>query len=109
VTALVAVLATLLTTAGGVLVGLAVAAARRDLMRRADEQVDLATRDRLVASLYLERVVVTLHSGEGFTGLLADQDAESLLLRSAQALPAGRDVDGELLIPRRDVHYLQKP
>jgi hypothetical protein len=106
VTALVAVLATLLTIAVVVLVGLAVAAARRDLTRRADEQVD---RDRLVASLYLERVVVTLHSGEGFTGLLADQDAESLLLRSAQALPAGRDVDGELLIPRRDVHYLQKP
>ena len=108
-TALVAVLATLLVVAVVVLVGLAVAAVRRDLARRADEQVDLATRDRLMSSMYLERIVVTLTSGEGFSGLLADQDAESLLLRSAQSLPAGRAVDGELLIPRRDVQYVQRP
>lgn len=111
-TVLSAVLATLLVLAVATLVALAVGAARRELSRRADEQVDKALADRLLGALYVEKVLVTRNSGEAFLGVLADLDDRMLLLREAQAIDSDgqrRVVDGELLIPRADVAYIQKP
>lgn len=109
--ALVAVLATLLLVALLGLVVCSVWVVRRGLTRTADEQVAATLADRLMDGLYVERVVVTLRSGEAFSGLLADKDDKSLLLRSAESLTSGKavPVDGELLIPRADVLYVQQP
>ena len=59
----------------------------------------------------MEKVIVTLRSGEAFSGLLADMDEKTVLLHSAEAFGEGRKVpvDGELLIPRGDVLYFQRP
>lgn len=109
--ALVAVLATLLLVAIATLAAGGIVVIRRELATKADQQVTEALQDRLLAGLYIEKVVVTLSSGETFTGLLADVDEKSLMLREAVALAGEQrmDVDGELLIPRADVLYLQKP
>jgi hypothetical protein len=112
VTVICAVLATLLALAVAVLVVLAVVASRRELMRRADEQVDASLADRLLGGVYAEKVMVTRSAGEAFLGVLADMDDRMLLLREAQAVGADgqrRSVDGELLIPRADVAYIQRP
>jgi hypothetical protein len=49
-----------------------------------------------------------------FGGVLYDSDAQSMILRNAQALDVGNtgkpvDVDGELLILLTDVAYVQLP
>lgn len=75
----------------------------------ADRQVDASLVDRLMNSLYVERVIVTLRTGEAFGGLLTDLDDRMLNLREAFSLPSRDTVDGDLLIPRADVLYLQKP
>lgn len=67
--------------------------------------------DRLLRNLYVNRVVVTLHSGEGFAGLLVDSDSLSLRFAQVEALTgsARTPVDGELIVPRGEVLYLQRP
>lgn len=107
--ALVAVLATLLVVAVVVLAALGVIAARREIGKVADAQVDAATSNRLMDGLYVERVIVTLTNGEAFGGLLVDMDAHTINLRESFSLPGKTEVDGELLIPRADVSYIQKP
>lgn len=58
-------------------------------------------------------VLVTLKTGEGFRGVLFDADRDALVLRNAGVVEAnGSDrvatpVDGELVILRHDVAYLQ--
>jgi hypothetical protein len=68
----------------------------------------------LVEELIVERIVVTLRGRNGeketaFAGLLASVDVKSLVLREAEALTTtGRKkVDGELLLPRAEIAYIQ--
>jgi len=68
--------------------------------------------DRLVSGLYVRRLVVTTKAGEAFEGLLVGSDDRSVVLRQAVALgdDGGRlPIDGELLIPRSEVAYMQDP
>ena len=69
--------------------------------------------DVLIHSYARRTVVVELHSGETFRGLLVATDGRSITLQRAEALGAAQtvpvSVDGELLIPRSDVKYLQRP
>jgi flagellar basal body-associated protein FliL len=67
VIALVAVLATLLLVAIVMLAAAVVVLSRRELSRKADDQVAEALQDRLMNGLYVERVVVTLRTAETFT------------------------------------------
>ena len=54
-------------------------------------------------------VVLTLKSGEGFKGVLADEDARVLVLRNVEAIDAKPvAVDGEIIVPWSDVKYLQR-
>lgn len=65
-------------------------------------------RDRLRRS-----VIVTLHDGQGFAGVLYEADSEAVVLRNAQALDVPDrgtiGVDGEVLILRDEIAYLQFP
>lgn len=68
--------------------------------------------DRLVSGLYVRRLVVTTKTGEAFEGLLVGSDDRSVVLRQAVALGddgARLPVDGELLIPRSELSYMQDP
>ena len=61
------------------------------------------------------KVVVTLNTGEGFGGVLFSADSEAIVLRDAVLLDGnGTDrtaspVDGELLVLRPQIAYLQFP
>ena len=71
-----------------------------------------ARRSTSLASLTKRRAIVTLKSGESFAGVVFDVDREMVLLRNAELLTAGEravPVDGEVLILRADVAYLQFP
>lgn len=68
--------------------------------------------DRLLAGLLARRVVVTQTDGTTFVGLLTAADGRSLRLAQAAALSATgdrREVDGELMVPRDQVAYVQLP
>lgn len=69
---------------------------------------DLLLRTRLKAV-----VLVELKSGETFKGVLAGCDRRTVVLRNVEAIPSERAapmvVDGELLIPRLDVKFMQRP
>jgi hypothetical protein len=70
------------------------------------------TDDRLTREQVATRVVVSMASGEGFAGLLVDQDARTLKLREAMGVSRTGErapVDGEVLIPRAEVAYVQRP
>lgn len=68
---------------------------------------------RLIREHLRRKVVVTLKSGDAFEGVLFAADSEALVLRNATVLEAGGTdrvpvpVDGELLLLRPDVAYLQ--
>lgn len=69
---------------------------------------------RLLRSRLRRRVIVTLKDQSAFSGVLFEVDSEALLLREAAQLDAGPKrepvgVDGELLILRADLAYLQIP
>jgi len=69
---------------------------------------------RLLRERLRHRVVVTLKTGEAFSGVLYAADAEVLILRDAEAIGVGERrsnlvVDGEVLILRGDVSYMQIP
>jgi len=68
-----------------------------------------------IERLYREPVVVTMKTGESFSGLLFEHTDREIVLRGAHGLqmaPDGRDnlpIDGEVLIFIRDIAYMQKP
>lgn len=68
---------------------------------------------RIIRAHVRRSVLVTLKTGEGFQGVLFDADSEAFVLRNCGLVEAGGSdrvpvpVDGELLIQRRDVAYLQ--
>lgn len=55
-------------------------------------------------------VMVTLKTGDAFRGVLADHDRAVIVLRNAESVTGdGRLlVDGELIIERSDVRYVQR-
>lgn len=69
------------------------------------------SRDRLLNDRLRERFVVTLLDGASFDGLLWDVDEHHLVLRDARTVSAqgSAAVDGELILPRDGVAYLQRP
>ena len=69
---------------------------------------------RLLRQRLRRRVIVTLKSGESFGGVLYEADTEAIVLRNAQAIGMGEKqsnlaVDGEVLLLRADVSFLQLP
>lgn len=70
-------------------------------------------RNRIIRSHLRRAVVVTLKTGEGFHGVLFDADPEAIVIRNCAAVEtSGSDrvpvpVDGELVVLRQDVAYLQ--
>lgn len=75
-------------------------------------RTDARAEDRLVGHQLAERLVVSMKSGDGFAGLLIDHDARTLKLREAMGISKAGErapVDGELLIPRAEVAYVQRP
>jgi len=71
------------------------------------------TRDRLVRHRVREDVIVTMRSGEAFRGVLHDVDGRSFVLRDAKALTDASarpvPVDGELVLDRAQIDYMQRP
>jgi hypothetical protein len=68
--------------------------------------------ERLLGERLARQVVVTQSDGQSFAGLVAGHDAGWLLLREAEQFgPQGSRVavDGELLIPRDRISFIQKP
>jgi len=74
----------------------------------------IRTGDRLLRERLCDKVVVTLKSGSSFSGVLFKVDDRALILRDTQALGAAHNgdhlaVDGELVLFRTDIEYLQRP
>lgn len=70
-------------------------------------------RSRVIASRLRERVVVTLKTGDAFSGVLFSHDSKALVLRESEALGAGERrtnlaLDGEIIVLLPDVAYIQK-
>lgn len=71
-----------------------------------------ARRSTSLASLVKRRAIVTLKTGEAFVGVLYAVDRETLTLRGADAVGVGDKrvpVDGEVIVLRGDVAYVQLP
>lgn len=69
---------------------------------------------RLLRDRLRRRVIVTLHSGDAFRGVLFEADRDVWVLREAEALGVGENrsnllVDGELLVLAVDIAYVQMP
>lgn len=71
------------------------------------------SRDRLLKSRLREVFVLTMHDGSSWRGLLYAADEKTVALREAELLSAGSvtptPVDGELLLPRDQIAYMQRP
>lgn len=68
-------------------------------------------RDRLLRKLVRERFVVTLLSGQTFSGLLDETDQAHLVLVAASSISDGSypvNVDGQLFLPREQIAYMQR-
>lgn len=61
-----------------------------------------------------QRVIVTLHSGESFVGVLFECDERAWVLREAEAIGAGERganliLDGEVVVLSENVAFAQRP
>jgi small nuclear ribonucleoprotein (snRNP)-like protein len=73
-----------------------------------------SSRSGLLVERTRRRVLVTLKSGEAFSGVLFAVDREAIVLREAVAVGYGQrsenvPVEGEALILRSDIAYMQLP
>lgn len=71
-----------------------------------------SSKDKLLKDRLKTRFVVTLTDGQAFSGLLVEVDERSLALRDVKTYDrdaALQPVDGELIIPRDHISYIQKP
>jgi hypothetical protein len=71
-------------------------------------------RDRLLRERLCDKVVITLKTGPSFSGVLFKVDDRAVILRDTQALGAAHNgdhlaVDGELVLFRTDIEFLQRP
>jgi len=68
--------------------------------------------DRLLRQHLLDRYVVTVDAGETFTGLLADVDGRTVILRAVSVLikdGSESPVDGDVVLRRESISYMKKP
>lgn len=70
--------------------------------------------DALLRERMRDAVIATLKTGEAFHGLLFDVDDRTLILREARVLEPNNTssripVDGELVLARAEVAYMQRP
>lgn len=67
--------------------------------------------DHLLSQLERTTVVATMKDGVAFRGVLFEVDARTVVLRQAQLLTPEKSVtvDGDLVIARGDISYLQRP
>lgn len=70
--------------------------------------------DRLLRQRLREVFIVTMSDGSAFRGVLYSLDRRSVILRDCEAMRAGTDgqhvpVDGELVLPRERISYMQRP
>lgn len=69
-----------------------------------------ARRDRIVRGFLRYRMVVTMHDGGTWEGVVTDIDDRTVVLRSAEAIQPDKSrvpADGDVLLPREDVAYMQ--
>lgn len=68
-------------------------------------------RDRLLRRRLREELIVTMRDGSAWRGVLYAVDHRTVILRSAEALTenARGPVDGELLLSRDHIDYMQRP
>lgn len=67
---------------------------------------------RILRNRLNRRALVTLKTSEAFSGVLYEVDAQALVLREAESIDGTRTniaVDGEIVILRADVAYVQLP
>lgn len=68
---------------------------------------------RCLRGRYRSTVIVTLKSGAAFRGVLFDSDGGTVVLRNAEHVDAGASalvaVDGEVLVFRSEIEFLQRP
>ena len=67
---------------------------------------------RCLRGRYRSSVIVTLKSGLAFRGVLFDADAGTVVLRKAEAMDgqnAPLPVDGEVLLLRSEIEFVQRP
>lgn len=65
---------------------------------------------RLLRQRLRRNTIVTLKDGQAFSGVLFDVDAESIILRNSTSVGDQGErvvVDGELLLLRPDVSFIQ--
>lgn len=72
------------------------------------------SRRSVLGSRLRMKVIVTLHSGEAFSGVLWEADERVWVLRNAEAVGIGERgsnvaVDGELVVLAENVAYAQRP
>jgi hypothetical protein len=82
------------------------------LLHRAPASAEPETpADRLLADRLHDRFVVTTATGESFDGLLIDVDDKTVVLRDASTFHEGNRVavDGEVVLRRDAIAYMQKP
>ena len=71
--------------------------------------------DRIMRGLIRYRFIVTMVDGQAFDGVVMEADDHSVVLRDAKALVTeGAQVkqvpaDGEVVLPRARVAYMQRP
>lgn len=73
---------------------------------------DSAGMDALLVERLRERFILTLTTGETFGGLLEQVDDRTVVLRNASSIGAdGSEVpaDGEVLLRRESIAYMQRP
>lgn len=71
----------------------------------------MSRRDRIVQQMRRFSINVTTTSGATFSGVLLEADERSLLLtQAAQVSPDGTRIpaDGQIVVPRADVAYIQQ-
>lgn len=65
--------------------------------------------ERVTQSHVRRRCLVTLKDGRSFFGVLWDADERVMVLREATVAETNDAVDGELLLQRSDVAFMQLP
>lgn len=68
-------------------------------------------RDRIVRGHLRYRLVITTHDGATWDGIVMDVDDRMIVLREAIAVQKDGNrvpADGEVLLPREDVAYMQR-
>lgn len=67
-------------------------------------------RERIIRGYLRHRLVVTMHDGATWDGVVMDVDSRTVVLRNAEAIGANdvrTPADGEVLLPRDEVAFMQ--